>query len=238
MTRWPIRAIFSLAPAPIAATTPHGSCPAITGSGLTGNPPIDSPPVFGRRYWCRSLPHIPEAFISTTTSPGPGIGSGNSIISSCRSPGKTTPRMGSSDFLKQYESSLRPFALTGYCIGPKTLSINLWKRRGSRRCRGFRGVRRTGHFTGSASTLELDIGRDILGLDAVYSELGVEPFPDLLDPAIVIDPSVENVTPARVRFHAYTHAGRQQHARLVEHLELAECRIFLDRGQPQIDCEY
>jgi hypothetical protein len=30
--------------------------------------PIASPPDLGRRYWCRSLPHIPEAFISTTTS--------------------------------------------------------------------------------------------------------------------------------------------------------------------------
>src|SRR5271169_3761337 len=100
MTRRPMPAILSLTPAPIAATTPHGSCPAMTGSGLTGSPPIAAPPDLGRRYWCRSLPHMPEAFISTTTSPGPGVGSGNSIISICRSPVKTTPRMGSSAFLE------------------------------------------------------------------------------------------------------------------------------------------
>src|SRR5439155_13073125 len=98
MTRWPTCAIFSLTPEPIAATTPHGSCPPMTGFGLTGRPPIDSPPDLGRRYWCRSLPHIPEAFISTTTSPGPGVGSGNSISSISRPPVKTTPRIGSSAF--------------------------------------------------------------------------------------------------------------------------------------------
>src|SRR5437588_6744394 len=98
MTRWPTRAIFSLTSGPIAATIPHGSWPPMTGFGLTGRPPIDSPPDLGRRYWCRSLPHIPEAFISTTTSPGPGVGSGNSISSISRSPVKTTPRIGSSAF--------------------------------------------------------------------------------------------------------------------------------------------
>src|SRR6266446_4897472 len=60
MTRWPTRAIFSLTPAPIAATTPHGSWPPMTGFGLTGKPPMDSPPDLGRRYWCRSLPHMPR----------------------------------------------------------------------------------------------------------------------------------------------------------------------------------
>src|SRR5579883_1094326 len=95
MTRWPIRACFSLTPAPIAATTPQGSCPAMTGSGLTGSPLIEAPPL-GRRYWCRSLPHMPDAFISTTTSPGPGAGSGNAISSISRSPMKTTPRIAAS----------------------------------------------------------------------------------------------------------------------------------------------
>src|SRR5438093_1258228 len=52
---------------------PHGSCPAMTGSVAAGSPPIAAPP-FARRYWCRSLPHMPEAFISTTTSPSPGVG--------------------------------------------------------------------------------------------------------------------------------------------------------------------
>src|ERR1700733_3411227 len=94
MTRSPIRASFSDTPVPTAATTPQGSWPAITGFGLAGNPVALAPPlVFGRRYWCRSLPHMPEAFISTTTSSGPGVGSGNSIISSSRAPVNTTPRM-------------------------------------------------------------------------------------------------------------------------------------------------
>src|SRR2546423_5222628 len=101
-----MRAIFSLTPGPIAATTPQGSWPPITGFGLTGRPPIDSPPDLGRRYWCRSLPHIPEAFISTTTSPEPGVGSGNSIISISRPPVKTTPRIGSSAF--HYDSKSQP----------------------------------------------------------------------------------------------------------------------------------
>src|SRR5215470_10102053 len=45
---------------------------------------------------------MPEAFISTTTSPGPGVGSGNSISSISRSPVKTTPRIASSAWLKPY----------------------------------------------------------------------------------------------------------------------------------------
>src|SRR5712671_6606329 len=109
MTRWPMRAIFSLTPAPIAETTPQGSWPPMTGFGLTGSPPMDSPPDFGRRYWCRSLPHIPEAFISTTTSPGPGVGSGNSIISISRSPVKTTPRITSSPLTEPDENQPTPF---------------------------------------------------------------------------------------------------------------------------------
>ena len=97
MTRAPTFASFSETPGPTAATTPQGSWPAITGFGFAGNPVALAPPlVFGRRYWCRSLPHMPEAFISTTTSSGPGVGSGNSIISSSRPPVNTTPRMVSS----------------------------------------------------------------------------------------------------------------------------------------------
>jgi hypothetical protein len=46
----------------------------------------------GPRYIWRSLPHIPDAFISTTTSPRPGTGSGISINSTVRSPPKVTPR--------------------------------------------------------------------------------------------------------------------------------------------------
>src|SRR5678810_930587 len=36
---------------------------------------------------------MPDAFMATTTSPGPGVGSGNSRISSFRPPRKTTPRI-------------------------------------------------------------------------------------------------------------------------------------------------
>src|SRR4051812_29662486 len=36
---------------------------------------------------------MPEAFISSTTSPGPGVGSGKLLSSTLRSPRKTTPRM-------------------------------------------------------------------------------------------------------------------------------------------------
>src|SRR5262245_56844715 len=39
---------------------------------------------------------MPEAFMATTTSPGPGVGSGNSRSSSFRSPKKTTPRISAS----------------------------------------------------------------------------------------------------------------------------------------------
>src|SRR5688572_30224802 len=35
---------------------------------------------------------MPEAFISSTTSPGPGVGSGKLFSSTLRSPRKTTPR--------------------------------------------------------------------------------------------------------------------------------------------------
>src|SRR5204863_282294 len=45
MTRWPICACAALTPGPIAATMPHGSCPAITGSLAAGLPPIASLPI-------------------------------------------------------------------------------------------------------------------------------------------------------------------------------------------------
>ena len=48
------------------------------------------------RYGGRSLPHMPEAFIWTTTSRGPGAGSGKSRTSSLRSPRKTMPFKGTS----------------------------------------------------------------------------------------------------------------------------------------------
>src|SRR4051812_50201028 len=43
---------------------------------------------------------MPEAFISSTTSPGPGAGSGKLLSSTLRSPRKTTPRTGGSVLLR------------------------------------------------------------------------------------------------------------------------------------------
>src|SRR5918994_6027735 len=79
-------------PDPTAATTPHGSCPAITG---VPPPPSPSPAAAlpAARYGCRSLPHIPDALIARTTSPAPGVGSGNSWTSSLRLPRNTIPFM-------------------------------------------------------------------------------------------------------------------------------------------------
>src|SRR5262245_37799778 len=104
MTRCPTRACASLTPGPTAATTPQGSWPAITGwrdcvgagpSGPSPRPrmPIAVLPPPAARYECRSLPHMPEALISNTTSPGPGVGSGNSRSSNRRLPRNTTPRI-------------------------------------------------------------------------------------------------------------------------------------------------
>src|SRR3984893_4072148 len=94
--RSPTLASAAVTPAPTATTTPHGSCPAMTGSELAGMPVPVRGRFFGRRYWCSSDPHMPEAFISSTTSPGPGVGSGKVMISTARAPGNTTPRMASS----------------------------------------------------------------------------------------------------------------------------------------------
>src|SRR5215470_17503355 len=98
MTRCPTRACASLTPGPTAATTPQGSCPAITGSPRPRMPIAVLPPP-AARYECRSLPHMPEALISNTTSPGPGVGSGNSRSSNRRSPRNTTPRIASPPLL-------------------------------------------------------------------------------------------------------------------------------------------
>src|SRR6184192_3031917 len=73
--RSPTLASAAVTPAPTATTTPHGSCPAMVGSVLGAMPVPARGWPFGRRYWWRSDPHIPDAFISSTTSPGPGVGS-------------------------------------------------------------------------------------------------------------------------------------------------------------------
>src|SRR5437763_2955819 len=93
----------------------------MVGSLGAASPPVE-PPLLGRRYWCKSLPHMPEAFISTTTSPSPGVGSGNCISSSWRSPVKTTPRIPSSASLlaKRSAASLARFAEPGYWQGRRS----------------------------------------------------------------------------------------------------------------------
>src|SRR6266705_3055105 len=91
MTRAPTGAKSAATPAPTAATTPHGSWPAMTGP--PDPRPREAAALPTARYGCRSLPHMPEALMARTTSPGPGAGSGNSCRSSFRSPRKTTPRM-------------------------------------------------------------------------------------------------------------------------------------------------
>src|ERR1700681_4671973 len=91
MTRAPMRAARSSTALPIAATTPHGSCPAITGPDTLPSPSEAAPPEARENF--KSLPHMPDALISTTTSCGPGVGSGNSISCNLRSPRNVTPRM-------------------------------------------------------------------------------------------------------------------------------------------------
>ena len=76
---------------PTAATTPQGSCPAMTGPLTLPSPKAADPP--DARYGLRSLPHMPDALMATMTSCGPGVGSGNSASCSLRSPRKVTPRM-------------------------------------------------------------------------------------------------------------------------------------------------
>src|SRR5215472_11060840 len=84
---------------------------------------------------------------------------------------------------------------------------------------------------------QLDIGRNVFGLDAIDGQTCVEPFADLLDAAVIVHPGVEELAPALICLHPHAHAGRQLHARLVQHLEFTECRVFLDCGQSQIDGE-
>src|SRR3974390_22650 len=64
----------------------------------------------------RSVPHIPDALISKITSRGPGVGSGNSLSSSLRSPRNTTPFMASSwyDVPQRYGMSIQLMSQIGY----------------------------------------------------------------------------------------------------------------------------
>ena len=59
---------------PLVMLCPHADDGAITAAlrspalnSITGMP-LACAPFLGRRYWCRSLPHMPEAFMSMTTS--------------------------------------------------------------------------------------------------------------------------------------------------------------------------
>src|ERR1700733_1282193 len=121
MTRWPTLARAGLTALPTAATMPHGSCPAIVGVLGAASPPV-SPPAFGRRYWCKSLPHMPEAFISMTTSSGPGVGSGKFISSSSRPPVNTTPRIAFPPWLVTGDASMS-FPQRIRNRGPNTMRV-------------------------------------------------------------------------------------------------------------------
>src|SRR4051794_30882871 len=56
---------------------------------------------------------MPDALISSTTSPGPGTGSGKSMISSLRLPGNTTPFM---DPPLLFELTLAGVRRTRFCV--------------------------------------------------------------------------------------------------------------------------
>src|SRR4051812_21985726 len=65
---------------------------------------------------------MPEAFISTTTSPCPGVGSGNSISSISRPPVKTTPRIASSAFRHDWRNQPTPFRVRPVLPTPRETS--------------------------------------------------------------------------------------------------------------------
>src|ERR1700736_6959496 len=63
---------------------------------------------------------MPEALMSSTTSPGPGVGSGNSVSSSLRLPRKVTARMASSCLLRprsEAQCALEPFGVQRPYLG-------------------------------------------------------------------------------------------------------------------------
>src|SRR5207248_7531755 len=77
-------------------------------------------------------------------------------------------------------------------------------------------------FTGFLPVLQLDIGWDVLGLDAVDRQPAIEPLAPLLNPAAVVDPGIEEIAPVLVGLLAHPHAGRQLDARVLQHLKFAE----------------
>src|ERR1700733_3493316 len=75
-------ALCGLAPGPVASTMPTPSCPGMNGGfGLTGQSPAAA--------WM-SVWHSPEVCIRTSTCPGPGSGTGSSLISSLAPSSGTT----------------------------------------------------------------------------------------------------------------------------------------------------
>src|SRR5712691_2828166 len=133
MARCPTWACASLTPGPTAATTPHGSCPAMTGSPRLRMPMAAVPPL--ARYVCRSLPHMPEAFISKTTSPGPGVGSGKSRSSKRLSPRNTTPRITPPLMVKAIRRVKRHEAYSDHTATPAPNTTAFHTRRAQRAAR-------------------------------------------------------------------------------------------------------
>src|ERR1700733_8758422 len=75
-------ALCRLAPGPVASIMPTPSCPGMNGGfGLTGQSPAAA--------WM-SVWHSPEVCIRTSTWPGPGSGTGSSLISSLAPSSGTT----------------------------------------------------------------------------------------------------------------------------------------------------
>src|SRR5580692_4348915 len=75
-------ALCRRAPGPVSSTMPTPSCPGVNGGfGLTGQSPAAA--------WM-SVWHSPEACIRTSTWPGPGSGTGSSLISSLAPSSGTT----------------------------------------------------------------------------------------------------------------------------------------------------
>ncbi len=81
--------------------------------------------------------------------------------------------------------------------------------------------------------LQFDIGRDVLRLDAIDRQPGIEPFANLLDTAIVIDPRAGE-TPVLVGFLCARPCRFWQLDARWQHLEFAERGVLLDAVSPRL----
>src|SRR5262245_20063373 len=104
---------------------------------------------------------MPDAFMATTTSPGPGVGSGNSRTSSFRPPRKPTPRIRS------------PFRLRGGFGAPGRIlpSLGSSSQRDGLVAESKRGPPRDGdgvlHALMRGAALQMDLERTLGRLERV-----------------------------------------------------------------------